>query len=249
MKIFISSVMGELHKERMLVEKAIYELNREPYSSLIKNHFQEKVEFQPIRFENLGARTSSSRDLYLKAIEDAHIYIGIIGKCYGPKQMSGLSATHEEYKKAKSITLVTDIEILVYLMKCNEREPEVDNFIVEIGESSKGHTYSSYENEFDLCNQVKRDILNVIVEMKNNEQQIVKEKISKIIKEIYDKESPKPSYDHVFLESKMAELISILKTEIDKFRISSIEFFVKELICNLYTTELNLFYFISDIIG
>lgn len=249
MRIFISSVMKELRKERKVVEDAIYELNREPYSSLIKNYLQEKVEFQPVRFENFGARTSSSKDLYLKAIESSNIYVGILGKRYGVIQESGLSATHEEYRKAKSIVSDKGIEILVYVKNIHSgREPKVNDFIDEISETSKGHSYSSYTNEFDLRDKVKRDILNVIVGIKDNEQEIVEEKISKIIKEILDKESPKPSYDDVFLKSKIYELISILKIEIDKFNMISVEFFVKELIYNLHTTRLNLFSLISDIV-
>src|SRR5438552_11112192 len=63
---FISSVMAELPAERQVAAAAI-----------------RAVGAAPVMFETFGGRDADAEDAYLREVETADIYIGILGRRYG----------------------------------------------------------------------------------------------------------------------------------------------------------------------
>lgn len=248
MKVFISSVEKELSKERIVAKEAILQLNQEPYSNLLKIYLEENEAFEPVLSEAFGSRTSSVRETYLNEVKESNTYLGIIGKKYGTKLGSGLSATHEEYKRALTLKRNgEDKEILVYVKKIDERidvrEKEAKDFIEEV---RSAHTYSNFENEYDLKDKIKTDILRIIVRRSELRKDIIKRKISNKIEEIVEveKEGGFPE-----IKNLIDDLVAIVKKEIDEYRPENVEYAVKELIRELYPTHISLYSIIDDIIN
>jgi hypothetical protein len=84
-QIFISSVRRGLEEER------------DHLPGLIK-----AVGHRPLRFEDFTAQPRASRDACLAGVEDADVYLLLLGPNYGePLPDSGLAPTEEEWMVAK----------------------------------------------------------------------------------------------------------------------------------------------------
>lgn len=83
-RVFISSVMSTLAKERAAVAKAIRDLGA-----------------QPVWFEEFGGRDADPEAAYIAEVRASTIYVGILGEHYGRMLSSRFSATHEEYQTAE----------------------------------------------------------------------------------------------------------------------------------------------------
>jgi hypothetical protein len=84
MKVFISSLITDMDSLRAAAREAVLQLGHEP-----------------VMAEDIGARPHSPQVTCLSGVRDAGLMILILGQGYGGKQVSGLSATHEEYREAK----------------------------------------------------------------------------------------------------------------------------------------------------
>jgi hypothetical protein len=82
-RVFISSVMSGMEKERTEVASAI-----------------ERIGGVPVMFERFGGRDDDPEAAYLTEVAGADIYVGILGERYGKPLPSGYSATHAEYREA-----------------------------------------------------------------------------------------------------------------------------------------------------
>ncbi len=102
-KVFVSSKQGELDPEREALHHAL-----------------QSPEWDNFTFEWSGAFPDSARDVYLKQVAEADVYLGIFFKTYS-------QATVDEYYEAKRFPK----PILIYLKDCAEREPALTKFITE----------------------------------------------------------------------------------------------------------------------
>lgn len=86
--VFLSSVMGELGRERAALAAALKRLG-----------------FRVRWFEEFGGRDDSAEDAYLAEVRASTIYLGLLGNEYGTMLASepyaGFSATHAEYLEAQ----------------------------------------------------------------------------------------------------------------------------------------------------
>lgn len=82
-RVFISSVMAGMEKERTAVASAI-----------------EALGAVPVLFERFGGRDDDPEAAYLTEVAGADIYVGLLGERYGKPLPSGYSATHAEYRDA-----------------------------------------------------------------------------------------------------------------------------------------------------
>ena len=87
-KIFISSVQREFAKER----KALAEYVRK---DAILGRF-----FEVFLFEEVPAQERKADGVYLDAVVECDIYLGIFGHTYGNTDSAGVSATEREYRRA-----------------------------------------------------------------------------------------------------------------------------------------------------
>lgn len=102
-KVFVSSKQGELDLER----KALHDALQSP-------------EWDNFTFEWSGAFSDSARDVYLKQVAEADVYLGIFFEGYS-------QATVDEYHEAQRLGK----PILIYLKDSTEREPTLTKFITE----------------------------------------------------------------------------------------------------------------------
>lgn len=134
LRVFISSTLQELAKERQAVKEAITTLN------LI-----------PVMFE-LGARPYTPRDLYTAYLQQSHIFIGIYWQNYGwvapDMDISGLE---DEFR------LSADMPRLMYIKEPSDaRSPELNRMIGEIGQS--GVSYKTFNTLDELKSLVINDL-------------------------------------------------------------------------------------------
>ena len=87
-KVFISSVQREFAKERCAIAKLIR-------TDRLLRHF-----FEPYVFEETAATGKRAQKVYLDAVGECDIYLGLIGETYGNADAEGVSPTEREYDKA-----------------------------------------------------------------------------------------------------------------------------------------------------
>ncbi len=130
-RTFISSVMAELVTERQAVAAGI-----------------RAVGLRPVMFEEFGGRDADPEDAYLAAVEEADIYIGILGKRYGKPLKSRFSPTHAEYRHAEQHAL----RMAVWTLDTNEREGPEQSFLDEVRTFYVAPSFTSAD---DLRRQVE----------------------------------------------------------------------------------------------
>lgn len=117
MKVFISSVMHGFEELRAAAVAAVKSLG-----------------FEPISAETFGAGVSSPRVACLQGVRKADVVVLILGADYGTAQrVSGLSATHEEYREAKDRR-----PVIAFVQEGVEREPAQQEFVREVEDWSGG---------------------------------------------------------------------------------------------------------------
>ena len=123
-KVFVSSKQGELDPER----KALHDVLQSP-------------EWDNFTFEWSGAFAESARDVYLKQVAEADVYLGIFFALIS-------QATVDEYHEARRLGK----PILIYLKDCAEREPALTKFIAE--ELFPAHKCQSFKTTDDLVSHL-----------------------------------------------------------------------------------------------
>ncbi len=90
-KVFISSVQKEFAKER---ESLYLHFSKNP---LLSNFFE------PVIFEELPAASTHPGKVYLDEIENAQLYLVLLGTEYGYEDTNGVSPTELEFRHAKAL--------------------------------------------------------------------------------------------------------------------------------------------------
>ena len=110
MKVFVSSLITGMEAIRAAARSAITTLNHEP-----------------IMAEDFGALPHSPQVACLDGVRQAGAVVLILGGRYGATQLSGLSATHEEYREARG-----RCPVLAFVEEGVSPEPEQEAFIREV---------------------------------------------------------------------------------------------------------------------
>jgi hypothetical protein len=134
-KIFLSSVRGGLEVERDSLPGLIAAAGHEPR-----------------RFEDYtAARSGPSREACLRGVEDADVYLLLLGERYGDAlPETGLSPTEEEFTVAKR----RGIPILVFRKRGVTPETAQDEFIKRIEAYATGRFRRSFAAPTDLLAEV-----------------------------------------------------------------------------------------------
>ncbi len=140
-RVFISSTIEELKKERNAVISTIRDLK-----------------LHPIFFEE-GARPNNPRDVYKAYLEQSPIYIGIFWKQYGWIPPNGtISGIEDEYNLSEKKLR------LIYVKDAPEgRDPRLEALLQRIRDDEK-LSYCKFGNEIELADKVKNDIMQLLSE-------------------------------------------------------------------------------------
>lgn len=136
MKVFISSVRRGLEAERDYLPDLVRALGH-----------------QPLRFEDFGAQDLTSRGACLAGVQEADVYLLLLGATYGgPMDDSGLSATEEEFNTA------TGRSLPVYVFKKREitPDPQQQGFLDRVGNYQEGRFWAEFADNAELGVAVTR---------------------------------------------------------------------------------------------
>jgi Domain of unknown function (DUF4062) len=134
MKIFISSVIAGYEAYRAAAQQAVETLGHEV-----------------IRAEDFGASSASPRVACLSGVREADLVILLMGRRYGMRQQSGLSATHEEFEEARDRK-----EIVALVEQVTDREPEQAAFLNEVQDWQGGLFTEAFSDTEGLRRAVTR---------------------------------------------------------------------------------------------
>ena len=101
MKVFVSSLIAGMSDIRIAARNAVTTLRH-----------------APIMAEDFGAQPNSPQVACLRGLRESDLVVLILGERYGAEQASGLSATHEEYREAKSTK-----PVIAFVQEGVDREP------------------------------------------------------------------------------------------------------------------------------
>jgi len=135
-KVFISSVRRGLAAERDYLPDLVRAVGHEP-----------------LRFEDFGARNSTSRAACLDGVSRADAYVLLLGPHYGDEmEDSGISATEEEFNVAQQ----RGIPVLVFKKTGVQYDPAQEEFTGRLGDYQQGRFWAEYADEKDLGIKVVR---------------------------------------------------------------------------------------------
>lgn len=135
MKVFISSLIAGMEAERAAAKDAV-----------------ETLGYQSIMAEAFGAQPTSPQIACMQGVREADVVVLVLGPRYGTRQLSGVSATHEEFLEArgrKPIYMFVTTEAL---------EPDQQAFVTEEGGWVDGHFREPFSNPADLGKKVMRQL-------------------------------------------------------------------------------------------
>lgn len=129
-RIFVSSVMEELARERQHVVSAI-----------------ERFGAQPVWFEKFGGMDQTPNGSFISELSSCLIYVGILGRTYGQVMPSGYSATQEEYNAA----LERNLRICIWTHLSEDFQGDQNAFVQRV---RRFHTTGTYSSPEDLAEEV-----------------------------------------------------------------------------------------------
>lgn len=138
MKVFISSLIAGFEPFRAAAKQAILELNHEP-----------------VMAEDFGARPTSPQIACLDGLRSFGLVILMLGEAYGAKQVSGLSATHEEYREARDSK-----PVIGFVQEGVNRDAEEAAFVTEV----QGWSQGLFRGGFITPDQLRGKIVRAIHE-------------------------------------------------------------------------------------
>ena len=142
-KVFISSNQKEFSTERKFL---FDELKKDSY-------FSRNIEL--FVFEEDIARSFSSNEVFLNEVEQADVYIGLIGQHYGGIYEDDISATEYEYN-----TFIADKhDAFFFIKQCDTRDEGNTKFLNRIRDVAK---YKNFTTKEELLTEVKRSLQEVI---------------------------------------------------------------------------------------
>ncbi|OIO75509.1 MAG: hypothetical protein AUJ85_02795 [Elusimicrobia bacterium CG1_02_37_114] len=115
-KIFVSGVQKELKEERRAIKY------------FIQANYLLSEYFDIFLFEDLPAKSESSKEVYIDEINDSDIYMGILGGEYGTIGKDGLSATEREYRQAKKKSKT----IFAFIKNVPTKDKKIESLIATI---------------------------------------------------------------------------------------------------------------------
>lgn len=130
MKVFISSVRRGLEAERDYLPDLIRALGH-----------------QPLRFEDFGAQDLTGRGACLSGVQEADVYLLLLGSTYGDEMDdSGLSATEEEFNTA------TGRGLPIYVFKKRHIDPDAQQeaFLSRVGNYQAGRFWAEFADNAEL---------------------------------------------------------------------------------------------------
>ena len=136
MKVFISSVRRGLESERDYLPDLI----------LANGH-------EPLRFEDFGAQDLTSRGACLGGVQQADVYLLVLGPHYGAEMSdSGISATEEEFNTATT----RGIPVYVFKKRGVEADTEQQAFMARVGSYQEGRFWAEFVDNAELGVAVTR---------------------------------------------------------------------------------------------
>ena len=126
-KVFISSNQSEFQEERKYL---FDELRKDPYFS--RN-------FELFVFEEDKASSPPSNEVFVSAVEESDIYIGLIGQYYGNIYEDGVSATEYEY----NVYISKKYDDYFFVKKCDNRDDGSQAFLERIRPLNKYKNFTS----------------------------------------------------------------------------------------------------------
>jgi len=137
MKVFISSLIAGFEEFRRAAVLAVTSLGHEPITA-----------------ETFGAGTASPRLACLGGVREADLVVLILGADYGAIQpVSGISATHEEYREAKNRR-----PVLAFVQEDVERDTRQASFVQEVQDWQSGLFRQGFRTADALREAITRDI-------------------------------------------------------------------------------------------
>lgn len=130
-RAFVSSVMADMGEERRAAAAGV-----------------RAVGLRAVLFEEFGGRDADPEEAYLAEVEEADIYIGILGRRYGKPLRSRYSATHAEYLQAEKHGL----RMAVWTSAATDREGHQQSFLDEI---RTFHVVPAFDSAAHLQRQVE----------------------------------------------------------------------------------------------
>ncbi|GEO97842.1 hypothetical protein GCM10007887_01810 [Methylobacterium haplocladii] len=140
-KVFISSLIGGMGPTRTAARAAVVGLGHEV-----------------IMAEDFGAMPTSPQVACLEGIRQAGIVVLILGKDYGAKQPSGLSATHEEYREARQSR-----PVIAFVQEGVDRDADEAAFVTEAQEWVGGLFRGGFTTPEELQAKIGRAIHEVML--------------------------------------------------------------------------------------
>ncbi|MEU1971653.1 DUF4062 domain-containing protein [Microbacterium sp. NPDC019599] len=141
LRIFVSSTLRELERERIAARGAI-----------------ERLRLAPVMFE-LGARPHPPRELYRAYLAQSDVFVGIYGERYGwvapGEDISGLE---DEYRLAPAA-----LPKLIYLKEPADRDERLEELIDRIRADDTA-SYKSYATPEELAELVTADLATLLAE-------------------------------------------------------------------------------------
>jgi hypothetical protein len=139
LRVMISSTIRDLGQEREAAGRAVHDLN-----------------LVGLRSETIGSRPYTPKALCASWAEQCHLFILIIGKCYGHRtRPNGKSAVEFEYDIARKHD---PGKILVYEKTGVTREPDLEEFFERLKDFNRGHIISSFATADELYKQIQHDV-------------------------------------------------------------------------------------------
>jgi hypothetical protein len=136
MKIFISSLITDMHEERSVVREAI-----------------EQLDHEPIMAEQFGGQPNSSQVACLNGVRDSAAVVLVLGEKYGVKQPSGISATHEEYREARRAR-----QVFAFVKEGISPDADQAKFISEVQAWDSGLHRRAYKTVAGLRKEVTNSL-------------------------------------------------------------------------------------------
>ena len=132
-RIFISSVQDEFAEERRHLKEWLT-------TDLFLSRFVESV----FLFEDVPSRGNPPKVVYLDEVNDADIYIGLIGsQYYGRTSVKrGMSATEQEYDAAER----ADCERWIYLKAVDRREARAKTFVDRVNRDVTRTLFETFDD-------------------------------------------------------------------------------------------------------
>jgi hypothetical protein len=156
LRIFISSTVKDLQRERDAIERAIKELH-----------------YKAVRSEKVGSQSATPREICALMAQECDIYLAILGRRYGYILPEGISATEFEFNTAQE----AGKPILLYHKSAPDIDPEQQAFLDRLSGFDTGY----YIRKFDdndvpdrLIEWVRADVVQQITHIVRGEVPAVK---------------------------------------------------------------------------